>query len=296
VRCARARPRALRARSRRYTRPPGLTRNPHLASSVPHSALTPEERLAPLSSLSAAAKARIADTAGCSAREVGDALAKYEWTKAAMARMAAMKAAGQPMPTSFDELEARLRAVCVCCAGGTRLSHVCCVRCVCAGCVGRQLAAARRRGGCRQRRRRRCGAGWRRRWRCCSRGARGGADAHAARPAGVVRGASSSATAGRVAQRALPLQLRQKVEALLRHGAVSVSWHALPDARVSRCWDDDMTDGPDAPDACCHECRVAFTHAQRSACRRATHRSSAQRSALTSWRAPRAPPPPPRAC
>jgi DNA-binding transcriptional MocR family regulator len=109
-RCAAARYSAAVARLQRHAR---SADGPNPPSAILHlrSALTPEERLAPLSSLSAAAKSRIADTAGCSAREVGDALAKYEWTKAAMARMAAMKAAGQPMPTSFDELEAR-----ACCA------------------------------------------------------------------------------------------------------------------------------------------------------------------------------------
>ena len=70
-------------------------------------ALTPAEAAAPLSSLSAAARERIAQQVGCTPKDVADALAKYTWVKAAMARMAAMKASGQPMPKSFDELEVR---------------------------------------------------------------------------------------------------------------------------------------------------------------------------------------------
>ena len=39
--------------------------------------------------------------------EVGEALAKFAWTAAAMKHMAQLKAEGKPMPTSFDNLEVR---------------------------------------------------------------------------------------------------------------------------------------------------------------------------------------------
>ena len=109
--------------------------------------MTAEDRATPPASLSAAARSRIAAAAGVTVRDVGEALGKYEWTRAAMARMAQLKAEGKAMPTSFDDLEVRLER----CAAtrpvaltrpnvslrhGTELA-------------GRLLAAAGQRCGCR---------------------------------------------------------------------------------------------------------------------------------------------------
>jgi len=70
--------------------------------------MTAEERATPLAQLGAAARSRIAEAAGVSVRDVGEALGKYEWTRAAMARMAQLKAEGKPIPTNFEDLETSL--------------------------------------------------------------------------------------------------------------------------------------------------------------------------------------------
>jgi len=69
--------------------------------------MTAEERATPPAALSAAARSRIAEAAGVPVSSVGEALGKFEWTRAAMARMAQLKAEGKPLPTSFDDLEVR---------------------------------------------------------------------------------------------------------------------------------------------------------------------------------------------
>jgi hypothetical protein len=71
-------------------------------------AMTAEEKATPPASLSAASRARIAQAAGCTVADVGEALGKYEWTRAAMGRMQTLRAEGRPMPTSFEELESSL--------------------------------------------------------------------------------------------------------------------------------------------------------------------------------------------
>ena len=71
------------------------------------SAMTADERAIPPAQLPAAARQRIAAAAGVTVGEVGDALAKFAWTAAAMKHMAQLKAEGKPMPTSFDNLEVR---------------------------------------------------------------------------------------------------------------------------------------------------------------------------------------------
>ena len=71
-------------------------------------ALTPEERAAPLATLSTAATQRIAAEVGCTPRDVGTALGKYMSVRAASARLAKLKAEGKPMPTSLEEYQARL--------------------------------------------------------------------------------------------------------------------------------------------------------------------------------------------
>jgi signal recognition particle GTPase len=72
--------------------------------------MTAEERAIPPAQLPAAARQRIAAAAGVTVGEVGDALAKFAWTAAAMKHMAQLKAEGKPMPTSFDNLEVRAEA------------------------------------------------------------------------------------------------------------------------------------------------------------------------------------------
>jgi signal recognition particle GTPase len=67
--------------------------------------MTAEEKAVPTAQLSAAQRSRIAQAAGCSVGEVGEALGKFEFTKAATARMAQLRAEGKPMPTSWEDLE-----------------------------------------------------------------------------------------------------------------------------------------------------------------------------------------------
>jgi len=69
--------------------------------------MTPDERSVPTAQLSLASRQRIASTVGVTVEQVGEALAKFEWTRAAMGRMARLKAEGKPMPKSFDDLEVR---------------------------------------------------------------------------------------------------------------------------------------------------------------------------------------------
>ena len=61
---------------------------------------------ADLSAFDAPARAKVAASVGASPAQVDDCIRKYEWTRAAMSAMAARKAAGAPLPTSMEELEA----------------------------------------------------------------------------------------------------------------------------------------------------------------------------------------------
>lgn len=71
-------------------------------------AMTAAERLRPAAELSAAARARVAAEVGCTVADVGAALAKYEWTRAAYERVAELKRQGKPTPSSFSDMEATL--------------------------------------------------------------------------------------------------------------------------------------------------------------------------------------------
>ena len=77
------------------------------SASCRHRAMTPDERAVPTAQLSLASRQRIACTVGVTVEQVGEALAKFEWTRDAMGRMAQLRAEGKPMPKSFDDLEVR---------------------------------------------------------------------------------------------------------------------------------------------------------------------------------------------
>ncbi|CAL8470101.1 g9643 [Coccomyxa elongata] len=70
-------------------------------------AMLPEEKQ-DLSSFGPAERERTAKQVGCTVGQVDDCIAKYLWMKQMTSKMAALKAAGQPLPTSIEEVEQKL--------------------------------------------------------------------------------------------------------------------------------------------------------------------------------------------